>query len=249
MRIAKTLARVSRELADGQMRNGSWLRSALSFRLTTARVSRRPVDIRKAAVLLLATLATISMEACETHRKLEGFQRARPLDVSRIRLPEVKAGAAHEPFIMKAKPGELLFVYFGYTSCPDLCPTTLANFRQALKRLGADGVHIDAAFVTVDPKRDSAKVLVPYLSSFLSRVHALRTEDPQTLREAESAFLASSSITPRSNGTYEVGHTPYSYIVDSTGRVIDEWSFGITPAAMASDLRILLHQRPRESTP
>jgi protein SCO1 len=174
--------------------------------------------------------------------KLEGLQRNPPLQVGTVTLPAVKPGQPDQPFPMRAQPGELLAVYFGYTSCPDLCPTTLSDLRKALKQLGDDARRIDTAFVTVDPQRDTPEVLDMYLSSFLTRYHALRTEDPAALRAAEEPFLASSTITPRADGTYDVSHTAVTALVDKNGTVVLEWPFGVSPETMANDLAILLRQ-------
>lgn len=177
---------------------------------------------------------------------LEGLRRDPPLDVSTVVLPEVREGEADQPFTMVPQPGNLLFVYFGYTHCPDLCPTTLADLRKALRELGPDAARIETAFVTVDPQRDTASVLPSYLSSFVDGGHAIRVDDPAALQAAEDAFLASSTITPLEDGTYSVSHTAFSSIVDDTGTVVAEWPFGISPDSMASDLRILLDETDRD---
>jgi protein SCO1/2 len=170
-----------------------------------------------------------------------GIQRDQPLDVSAVTLPEVAAGVPDQPFTMKADDGKLLFVYFGYTHCPDLCPTTLADLRKALAQLGTeDAAKVQVAFVTVDPDRDTADTLGPFLASFVSGAHALRTTDAAQLRSAEDAFLASSTVTTGSDGAVEVSHTAISYLVDSLGQVVDEMPFGTTPDAMANDIRLLL---------
>ena len=170
-----------------------------------------------------------------------GIQRDNPLDVSAVTLPDVTVGAPDKPFTMKADPGKVLFVYFGYTHCPDLCPTTLADLRKAMAQLGPTATaQVQVAFVTVDPQRDTAEILNPYLASFVTGAHALRTVDPAQLRAAEDAFLASSTVTTKSDGTVEVSHTATSYLVDNNGRVVVEIPFGTTPDAMANDLAHVL---------
>jgi len=99
-----------------------------------------------------------------------GLVRDQPLDVSSIALPDETPGATEPMFIMKAQPNELLMVYFGYTMCPDLCPTTLADFRSALSRIDGAADRIDLAFITVDPERDTADRLAPYLASFVDQI-------------------------------------------------------------------------------
>jgi protein SCO1/2 len=172
---------------------------------------------------------------------LVGIQRDQPLDVSQVTLPEVRVGSPDRPFTMAAEPGELLFVYFGYTHCPDLCPTTLADLRNALAQIGPEqSARVELAFVTVDPDRDTPEILGPFLASFVTGAHALRTEDTAALAAAEDAFLASSTVSTDVDGTVEVSHTAISYLVDSQGRVVDEIPFGTTADGMANDIGLLL---------
>jgi protein SCO1/2 len=166
--------------------------------------------------------------------------RADPIQVGDVTLPEVTVGSAGGPFAFEARPGELLIAYFGYTSCPDVCPTTLANLRVAREDIGPAADGIDLAMVTVDPERDTPEVLSGYLSSFAERYHALRTTDPAELQAAEDAFGASSSVTKTDDGKVEVAHSGTTYVVDDKGRVLVEWPFGVTADEMASDLRLLL---------
>lgn len=180
--------------------------------------------------------------------QIEGLRRDPPLDVAGVTLPEVSPDLPAQPFELVAQPGNLLFVYFGYTHCPDLCPTTMADLRKALAQLGPDADRVEVAFATVDPERDTADVLPAYLSSFVDGAHALRSEDPAELQAAEDAFLASSTITPLDDGTYSVSHTAFSSIVDENGTVVAEWPFGFPPDSMARDLRILLSQVPARAT-
>jgi protein SCO1/2 len=158
-----------------------------------------------------------------------------------VTLPEEFVGAASVPFTMRAKPGELLVVYFGYTMCPDLCPTTLADLRSALKRIGPSSDIVDLAFVTVDPLRDTVDRLAPYLSSYVDRFHVIRTTDMVDLKHAEEAFLANSSVTTNAAGVIEVTHTALAYIVDDMGFVIDELPFGVGADGFTTDLQILIN--------
>ncbi|QGG95879.1 SCO family protein [Actinomarinicola tropica] len=180
---------------------------------------------------------------------LEGITRASPISVADIEITEVAPDAPDRPFRFRAPDGELLFVYFGYTSCPDVCPLTLSDLRAALEELDpADASRLSVAFVTVDPERDTAEVLVPYLGHFFDRIHALRTEDAAVLQEVEDAFGASSTITPKDDGTYDVSHSAISYLVDSDGEVVVEWPYGVSSDAMAHDLRILTDRLTEEQT-
>ena len=178
---------------------------------------------------------------------IQGIQRPQPLDVSGVTLPEVAADGTTSPFPMTAPDGGLLIVYFGYTNCPDQCPTTLSDVHTALGDLGAKADAVEVAFATVDPNRDTPDKLVPFLRSFVADGHALRTDDPAALAAAEKPFEVQSSVTQNTDGSWDVQHTATTYVVDHQGRVVDEWTFGTTADAMASDLKTLLGQQQKTS--
>ncbi len=189
-----------------------------------------------------ATAAALATAGCGTDQHvLVGLVRDNPLNVAVVTLPEEFIGAASAPFTMRAKPGELLMVYFGYTMCPDLCPTTLADLRSALKRIGSPSDIVDLAFVTVDPLRDTVDRLAPYLGSFVDRFHIIRTTDMVELKNAEDVFLAKSSVTTNATGVIEVTHTAIAYIVDDMGTVVDELPFGVGADGFTADLQILIN--------
>ncbi len=178
---------------------------------------------------------------------LNGAVRNPPLQVGSVTLPDVTVGRPPSMFTMKAEPGELLVVYFGYTNCPDLCPTTMADLRRAYSKLGKDASRIDTAMVTVDSRRDTPEVLTDYLGSFLERYRALRIDDGVALRDAQIPFAASSSIRELKDGTYEVSHVATTYVVDADGTVVVEWPFGLGPKEIEEDLRTLLATAARDA--
>lgn len=174
---------------------------------------------------------------------LKGIVRDDPLDVGSVVMTDVTDTGLYsdegEQFSFRARPGHLLVVYFGYTNCPDLCPTTLAELRAARRELGDEAERVDLAMVTVDPERDTAEVLNGYLSSFTDRFNALRPTSEPELVTAEDAFLASSTVVKNADGTIEVGHSASAYVVDEEGRVVVEWPFGHGKDGMANDLAFL----------
>jgi protein SCO1/2 len=169
---------------------------------------------------------------------LAGMVREPPPAVSEISLPDMAAGG--EKFTTTAAPGGLLLVYFGYTNCPDICPTTMADLRKALTDLG-DGVErIEVAMITVDPERDIPDRLVAYIQSFFDDGHALRTEDPAELRTAAEAFGVSYEVTTGESGVTEVAHSAFLFAVDATGHIVVQWPFGTTWQDIRDDLDKLL---------
>jgi len=173
---------------------------------------------------------------------LSGVVRTPPLDVSEVTLPDESPGRDGEPFAMRADENGLLLTYFGYTSCPDICPTTLSDIGVALEDLGLDRASVDVAMVTFDPERDTGEVISSYLDHFVEGGHALRTEDPEALAVAEQAFRVRADKVGEGEA-YDFEHTAVTYVVDDTGTVILEWPFGTTPEAMRSDLEILLEEQ------
>lgn len=205
---------------------------------------RRALFLRQTFVGLLGAMLLMLSACGGDDAVLRGIVREQPLEVGTVAVTDVTTEgtyAEHDPsFEFIAQPGRLLVVYFGYTNCPDLCPTTLALVRAARRELGDDGDRIDVAMVTVDPSRDTAEVLNGYLASFTDTFHALVPASDAELRKAEGAFLASSTIVTNDDGEIEVGHSATAYVVDSSGLVLVEWPFGIDKDAMVNDLRLLL---------
>jgi protein SCO1 len=202
-------------------------------------------SLLRVAALTLAAVAVAGCGGDEQPAQLAGLQREPPLEASGVVLPEVAPDGTATPFELKAEPGRMLAVYFGYTNCPDLCPTTMADLRVVKEELGDDAANLDVALVTVDPERDTPEVLNGYLESFFeefpdTRLYPLRTEDVEALAKAEDAFLATSAIQTGEDGLVEVAHSATLYLVDDTGTVIIEWPFGTSWRAMGADMRALL---------
>lgn len=197
----------------------------------------------------VVAVAAFVLAACGgDEAELRGMVRDEPLQVAGVTLPEIVDAASDpartQPFTFRAPPGEVLVVFFGFTNCPDLCPTTLAEVRAATRRLDpGDAARVGVVMVTVDPDRDTPERLVQYVSSFSERAHAVRTEDPAALLAAEQAFLASSTVVRDEAGNVtDVAHTATAYVVDDQGRVIVEWPFGFGIDGMAHDLETVLRQ-------
>ena len=175
--------------------------------------------------------------------KLSGAVRQPPLVVNDVRLPD--AIAAGELVALSAAPGELTLVYFGYTHCPDICPTTLSDISVALGDLPDDlAQRVTVALVTVDPERDTDERMVEYLGFFFDRAMALRTTDPTELDAAADAFGVRYEVEEHTAGTtdYAVAHTAITYVVDEAGTVVVEWPFGFESESMASDMEILFER-------
>jgi protein SCO1/2 len=160
--------------------------------------------------------------------------------VAEVSLPDVTSGG--EPFAMVAEPGGALVAYFGFTYCPDVCPTTLSDLKSALESMGTAADSVEVAMVTVDPNRDTDEVISAYLQTFVPDGHALRTDDAVLLKEAGDAFGADFSVITPAEGGVEVTHTAYLYAVDDQGVIRVVWPFGAEPDRIATDLEALLSE-------
>ncbi len=189
--------------------------------------------------IAFAALTGLLAAACSSGPgELAGFVRSPLPDVSANQLPDVSAGGS--PFAMKASTDKLLLIYFGFTNCPDVCPTTLADIRKALRELGDDAESIELAMATVDPDRDTDEILSGYVQSFVPGSHALRTTDPDLLLSVATAFGAGYEVTTNAEGDIEVVHTAHVFVVDDAGLIQVTWPFGTLPDDMVNDLEILL---------
>jgi protein SCO1/2 len=134
---------------------------------------------------------------------------------------------------LKGKP---FLVFFGYTHCPDVCPTTLFEVSEMMHALGPDAGRTNALFITVDPERDTPAVMKDYLSSFDPHLRAA-TGDAQAIEAAEKAYRVYAKKVPTSNGDYSMDHTALVYLMDKQGRFVAPFNLKRKPEQAADDLR------------
>ena len=132
--------------------------------------------------------------------------------------------------------GKLLIVYFGYTFCPDICPTTLFDISQVLSKLGPDANRAGALFITVDPERDTPAVLKDYLSNFDPHLRGL-TGDQASIDAAARAYRVYAKKVPLDGGDYTMDHTALVYLMDKNGQFVAPFDLKRTADAAAADLR------------
>ncbi len=136
--------------------------------------------------------------------------------------------------------GKVTVVFFGYTQCPDVCPTTMAELAQVKKSLGADGERVQGVFVTVDPDRDTPELLKAYMASFDPSFVALRGTPEQTAAMAKEFKVFYAKVPGKTEGSYTVDHTAGSYVFDASGKVRLFVRYGSGADALAADLKTLL---------
>jgi protein SCO1/2 len=141
--------------------------------------------------------------------------------------------------VFRAEPGGFEAVYFGYTNCPDVCPTTMADWAVTLRRLPDElAAQMSTVMVTVDPDRDN-ELLPGYIQSFVADAEAAGTTDADLLAAAAEPFGVSYAVTTADDGDIEVSHSGFLYLVDDQGRLVVTWPFGTSSAEMAADIEQL----------
>lgn len=136
--------------------------------------------------------------------------------------------------------GKVLVVFFGYTQCPDVCPTTMAEVAEVKRSLGADGDKVQGIFVTIDPERDTGQLLKAYMASFDPSFVALRGSAEQTQAAAKEFKVFFAKVPGKTPESYTMDHTAASFIFDTEGRVRVYARYGSGAQPLADDIKLLL---------
>ena len=136
--------------------------------------------------------------------------------------------------------GKAVVVFFGYTQCPDVCPTTLATMREVLSRFGDDARRVQVVFVTLDPARDTSQVLAAYTTAFHPSFIGLRGDDATTAAVAREFKVFYARQAGTTAGSYSIDHSTGSYAFDPQGRLRLLIRHGETADRIAADLKLLL---------
>jgi protein SCO1/2 len=148
-----------------------------------------------------------------------------------------------EPMSLSDLRGEPTLIYFGYTYCPDICPTTLADVRRAKRALDEQGIDVNVLMVSVDPGRDTAEVLNRYLSNFDEDFVGM-TADMQTMRQigADYGLYVNKVEIEGTTADYLIDHSAATYLVDSEGNLVMMYGYGIPPEVIAEDVQTLVEE-------
>ena len=186
----------------------------------------------------IAALAAAALAACSGEQKpafkgidITGAEYARQLN-----LPD----ATGKPRSLADFKGKVVIVFFGFTQCPDVCPTTLAEIAEIKQKLGADGDKVQAVFVTVDPERDTPEIVAAYVAAFGRDFVALRGTLEQTQAVAKEFKVFFAKVPGKSAGSYTMDHTAGSFVFDPKGKVRLFVRQGGGVEAMAGDVKLLL---------
>jgi protein SCO1/2 len=136
--------------------------------------------------------------------------------------------------------GKVVVLFFGYTHCPDVCPTTMSDLAQAMKLLGKDADHVQVLFVTLDPARDTPEVLAKYVPYFDQRFLGLYGSERQIADTAHHFKISASKQPPDARGNYSIDHSAGTYVYDPQGKIRLYINYGTSAAVIAHDLRLLM---------
>ena len=164
----------------------------------------------------------------------------------RLSSPVAQIAAIGGPFKLTDQNGKVIteqdlkghpfLVFFGFTHCPDVCPTTLFEVSEVMRALGPDAERARALFITVDPERDTPAVMKDYLSSFDPNLSGL-TGDPAEIAAVAKAYRVYFKKVPLDEGGYTMDHTAIVYLMDKTGRFVSPFNLKRPTEAAAGDLR------------
>jgi protein SCO1 len=142
-----------------------------------------------------------------------------------------------KPITDQDMKGEPFLVFFGYTHCPDVCPTTLFELSEVMRSLGKDADRVRSLFITVDPERDTAAVMKDYLSSFDPHLRGA-TGDRKAIDEVEKAYRVYAKKVPTGkDGEYSMDHTALVYLMDKQGNFVAPFKLNRKPEDAAAELR------------
>lgn len=136
----------------------------------------------------------------------------------------------------KSLKGKPTLIFFGYTHCPDVCPTSLFEISEVLRAMGKDADKVNALFVSVDPERDTQAAMKDYLSSFDPHLQGLSGNPAETAKVISSYRVYAKKI-PTKDGDYTMDHTALIYLMDREGRFVSPFNLKRTPEEAAADLK------------
>jgi protein SCO1 len=195
-----------------------------------------PVWLQAAAGLLIGVLAVIGYALLTRPHTFAGTVLETPQTAYDFNL----VGPGDQRVSLSDSTGKMRVIFFGYTSCPDVCPTTMADLTRVLKLLGNKAGQVQVLFVSVDPEKDTPKRLSGYLSQFDARITGLSGSlaEIQTTAKEYGVFFEKKPFGEQ--GGYTVDHTAMIFLINPEGKMVMVFPYGTKPADIASDISYLL---------
>jgi protein SCO1/2 len=196
--------------------------------------------MKKLLPVLVAAL-TLSLSACD---KLPGKQAASFQNTDVTGLDYAKGFSltdhAGKPRTLADYKGKAVIVFFGYTQCPDVCPTTMAEMAGVMQKLGPQADQVQVLFITLDPERDTPQLLASYVPAFDKRFVGLYGTPEQTAKTAKDFKVFYSKVPGKEPGSYTIDHMAGSYVFDKDGRLRLFIRHGVAADSIVHDVRQLL---------
>lgn len=145
-----------------------------------------------------------------------------------------------KPRTMADFKGKVVALFFGYTHCPDVCPTTMHDLKLAMKLLGDKSDQVQVLFVTLDPERDTQEALAKFVPSFDARFIGLRGNEQETAVTAEIFKIYAKKVEAQGKGGYTIDHSAGMYVFDKLGKIRLYVDYGEKPADIANDIKQIL---------
>ncbi|RXH00105.1 SCO family protein [Bradyrhizobium zhanjiangense] len=136
----------------------------------------------------------------------------------------------------KSLKGKPTLIFFGYTHCPDVCPTSLFEISEVLRAMGKDADKVNAIFISVDPERDTPAAMKDYLTSFDPHLEGL-SGDPAEVAKVITSYRVYAKKVPTKDGDYTMDHTALIYLMDRDGRFVSPFNLKRTPEEAAAELK------------
>jgi protein SCO1/2 len=190
----------------------------------------------KTLLAALTILLALGLSACS---KPASFQNT---DVTGLRYAEDFALTDHNgvPRNLASFKGKVVLVFFGYTQCPDVCPTTMVELASVMKELGPQADQLQVLFITLDPERDTQQLLAEYVPAFDKRFLGLRGDAAATAKVAKEFKVFYAKVPGKEPGSYSMDHTAGSYVFDKDGKVRLFVRHGQGTGPLVQDLKQLL---------
>jgi protein SCO1/2 len=193
----------------------------------------------KARIALLACAALLGLAACQGEAPAQPFLAT---DISGSALGGDFTLVDHtgRTITLADFRGKAVAMFFGYTHCPDVCPTTLSDFAEAMRQLGPDAARVQVIFVTVDPQRDTPELLAQYVPAFDPDFLGTHAPGDELARLAKSFRVVYQKTAVKAPDDYLIDHSAGTYVFDPQGRLHLLMPYGSSPSAIVHDLRTLL---------
>ena len=190
-------------------------------------------------LLAVGLAATMGLAGCEGKPQFQSIDLTDAKYARGFELPDFNGQTRS----LQDFRGKLVVVFFGFTQCPDVCPTAMTQLVEVKRQLGADGDKLQAVFITVDPERDTPEVLKAYMANFDPSFVGLRGTPEQLANVAQEFKVYDKKVEGKQPGAYTMDHSAASFIYDTQGRLRLYLRPGAGPQVLLDDLRLLLKAR------